>query len=78
MEKTSHYFTRTRKAININRKRGKRTVMKVKYMNLIDYINFEEAINDFIKGKKVMDIKFQDNLDKDDDCITSVLILYEE
>lgn len=45
--------------------------MKVKIIGGLDA--FEDRINDFIKDKKVIDIKYQDN-----SGIISALIMYEE
>ena len=51
--------------------------MKIKYFDTFDY-DLEEAVNDFIKDKKVVDIKFQNNLCRDDELITSILVMYED
>lgn len=45
--------------------------MKVKIIGGLDA--FEDRINDFIKNKKVIDIKYQDNSE-----VISALIMYEE
>lgn len=49
--------------------------MKVKYIisGYSDYFNFEDNINEFIKDKKVIDIKFQEDHD-----VRRALILYED
>ena len=45
--------------------------MNVKIIGGLDA--FEDRINDFIKNKKVIDIKYQDNSE-----VISALIMYEE
>ena len=45
--------------------------MKVKIIGGLNA--FEDRINDFIKDKKIIDIKYQDNSE-----VISVLIMYEE
>ena len=57
--------------------------MKVKYIaEPYGHDEFEKEINDFIKDKKIIDIKFQDNFSISseyyEDGIKSVLIMYEE
>ena len=56
--------------------------MKVKYIaEPYGYDEFEKEINDFIKDKKIIDIKFQENfsLSEDyEDGMKSALIMYEE
>lgn len=56
--------------------------MKVKYIaEPYGHDEFEKEINDFIKGKKIIDIKYQDNLslyEDYEDGMKSVLIMYEE
>lgn len=56
--------------------------MKVKYIaEPYGHDFFEKEINDFIKDKKIIDIKFQENfsLSEDyEDGTKSVLIMYEE
>ena len=57
--------------------------MKVKYIaEPYGHDGFEKEINDFIKDKKIIDIKFQDNFSisglNEEDGIKSVLIMYEE
>lgn len=44
-------------------------------------MNLKKEINDFIKDKKIIDIKFQDNFSisgLNEDGMKSVLIMYEE
>lgn len=56
--------------------------MKVKYISEpYGYDEFEKEINDFIKDKKIIDIKFQDSFSisgLNDDGMKSALIMYEE
>lgn len=56
--------------------------MKVKYISeAYGYDEFEKEINDFIKDKKIIDIKFQDNFSLSEDYqdgMKSALIMYEE
>ena len=56
--------------------------MKVKYIAEPYARNeFEKEINDFIKDKKIIDIKFQDNFSisgLNEDGMRSALIMYEE
>ena len=56
--------------------------MKVKYIaEPYGHDEFEKEINDFIKDKKIIDIKFQENfsLSEDyEDGMNSALIMYEE
>ena len=56
--------------------------MKVKYIaEPYGHDYFEKEINDFIKDKKIIDIKFQENfsLSEDyEDGMKSALIMYEE
>ena len=56
--------------------------MKVKYIaEPYGHDGFEKEINDFIKDKKIIDIKFQDNFSisgLNEDGMKSVLIMYEE
>jgi len=51
--------------------------MKVKLITdkSIDGALFEEAINDFIKGKEIIDIKM---LQEGDCCSAKALIMYQE
>ena len=56
--------------------------MKVKYIaEPYGYDEFEKEINDFIKDKKIIDIKFQENFSLSEDYqdgMKSALIMYEE
>ena len=56
--------------------------MKVKYIAEPYARNeFEKEINDFIKDKKIIDIKFQENFSisgLNEDGMKSALIMYEE
>ena len=56
--------------------------MKVKYIaEPYGYDEFEKEINDFIKDKKIIDIKYQDNFslyEYREDGMKSALIMYEE
>ena len=56
--------------------------MKVKYIaEPYGYDEFEKEINDFIKDKKIIDIKFQDSFSisgLNEDGMKSALIMYEE
>ena len=56
--------------------------MKVKYIaEPYGYDGFEKEINDFIKDKKIIDIKYQDNFslyEYREDGMKSALIMYEE
>ena len=56
--------------------------MKVKYIaEPYAHHEFEKEINDFIKDKKIIDIKFQDNFSLsglNEDGMKSALIMYEE
>lgn len=56
--------------------------MKVKYISEpYGYDEFEKEINDFIKDKKIIDIKFQENFPISEDYkdgMKSALIMYEE
>lgn len=56
--------------------------MKVKYIaEPYGHDEFEKEINDFIKDKKIIDIKYQDNFllyEYHEDGMKSVLIMYEE
>ena len=56
--------------------------MKVKYIaEPYGYDEFEKEINDFIKDKKIIDIKFQENFSMsgyNEDGMKSALIMYEE
>lgn len=59
--------------------------MKVKYIKSEDlYLkedSFQKAINEFIKDKKVIDMKFQEYPIKEDDenyISANILIMYEE
>lgn len=56
--------------------------MKVKYIaEPYAYNKFEKEINDFIKDKKIIDIKFQDSFSisgLNEDGMRSALIVYEE
>lgn len=56
--------------------------MKVKYIaEPYGHDEFEKEINDFIKDKKIIDIKYQDNFslyEDYEDGMKSVLIMYEE
>lgn len=56
--------------------------MKVKYISeSYGYDEFEKEINDFIKDKKIIDIKFQENFSISEDYedgMKSALIMYEE
>ena len=56
--------------------------MKVKYIAEPYARNeFEKEINDFIKDKKIIDIKFQENFSISEDYedgMKSALIMYEE
>lgn len=60
--------------------------MKVKVIDIDElskYSGFEERINDFIKDKQVIDIKYQSNLSlaanmSSTEYGRSVLIMYEE
>lgn len=56
--------------------------MKVKYIaEPYGHDEFEKEINDFIKDKKIIDIKYQDNFSLYEFCedgMKSALIMYEE
>lgn len=56
--------------------------MKVKYIaEPYGHDEFEKEINDFIKDKKIIDIKYQDNFslyEDYEDGMKSALIMYEE
>lgn len=56
--------------------------MKVKYIaEPYAHDEFEKEINDFIKDKKIIDIKFQDSFSMsglNEDGMRSALIMYEE
>ena len=57
--------------------------MKVKYIaGIYGYDDFDDKINNFIKDKKVIDIKFTDSLGIHDrsyfEGAESALIMYEE
>lgn len=56
--------------------------MKVKYIaELYGHDEFEKEINDFIKDKKIIDIKFQENFSLSEYYevgMKSALIMYEE
>lgn len=56
--------------------------MKVKYIaEPYGHDEFEKEINDFIKGKKIINIKYQDNFslyEYREDGMKSALIMYEE
>lgn len=56
--------------------------MKVKYIaEPYGHDEFEKEINDFIKDKKIIDIKFQDNFSisgLNENGVRSALIMYEE
>lgn len=56
--------------------------MKVKYIaEPYGHDEFEKEINDFIKDKKIIDIKYQDNFslyEYREDGMKSALIMYEE
>ena len=56
--------------------------MKVKYIaEPYGHDFFEKEINDFIKDKKIIDIKFQENFSLSEYCqdgMKSALIMYEE
>lgn len=60
--------------------------MKVKVIDIDElskYSGFEERINDFIKDKKIIDIKYQSNISLSANMSgteygRSVLIMYEE
>ena len=56
--------------------------MKVKYIaEPYAHHEFEKEINDFIKDKKIIDIKFQENFSISEDYedgMKSALIMYEE
>ena len=56
--------------------------MKVKYIaEPYGHDEFEKEINDFIKDKKIIDIKFQEDFSLSEDLrdgIKSALIMYEE
>ena len=56
--------------------------MKVKYIaEPYGHDGFEKEINDFIKDKKIIDIKYQDNFslyEDYEDGMKSALIMYEE
>lgn len=56
--------------------------MKVKYIaEPYGHDEFEKEINDFIKGRKIIDIKYQDNFslyEYREDGMKSALIMYEE
>ena len=56
--------------------------MKVKYIaEPYGHDEFEKKINDFIKDKKIIDIKFQENFSisgLNEDGMKSALIMYEE
>ena len=56
--------------------------MKIKYIaEPYGYDEFEKEINDFIKDKKIIDIKFQENFSLSEDYkdgMKSALIMYEE
>lgn len=57
--------------------------MKVKYISEpYGYDDFEKEINDFIKDKQIVDIKFQENFSVVDpnysDGMKSALIMYED
>ena len=56
--------------------------MKVKYIaEPYAHNEFEKEINDFIKDKKIIDIKFQDSFSMsglNEDGMRSALIMYEE
>ena len=56
--------------------------MKVKYIaEPYAHNEFEKEINDFIKDKKIIDIKFQDSFSisgLNEDGMRSALIMYEE
>lgn len=58
------------------------TKMKVKYIaEPYGHDEFEKEINDFIKDKKIIDIKFQENFSisgLNEDGMKSALIMYEE
>ena len=58
------------------------TKMKVKYIaEPYGHDEFEKEINDFIKDKKIIDIKFQENFslyEYREDGMKSALIMYEE
>ena len=56
--------------------------MKVKYIaEPYGYDEFEKEINDFIKDKKIIDIKYQEKFSLSEDYkdgMKSALIMYEE
>lgn len=56
--------------------------MKVKYIaEPYGHDEFEKEINNFIKDKKIIDIKFQDSFSMsglNEDGMRSALIMYEE
>ncbi|WP_289683281.1 sporulation protein Cse60 [Lactobacillus intestinalis] len=57
--------------------------MKVKIIDGLDTSNVEDKINDFIKNKEIIDIKYQINSNQGQSClvgivIISALIMYEE
>lgn len=55
--------------------------MKVKILNEAwdeNNEDFTARINDFIKSKKVIDIKYSTYADDDGYCYQNVLIMYEE
>ena len=56
--------------------------MKVKYIaEPYGHDEFEKEMNDFIKDKKIVDIKFQENFslyEDYEDGMKSALIMYEE
>lgn len=51
--------------------------MKVKYICKNEGEDFENAVNEFIKGKRIRDIKFVD-CDTEDAEFISALIMYED
>lgn len=51
--------------------------MKVKVIYSTAYHDGEEKVNEFIKGRKVRDIKFNTNYVEDEDHY-SFMIMYEE
>lgn len=57
--------------------------MKVKIIDGLDTSNVEDKINDFIKNKEIIDIKYQINSNQGQSClvgivIISALIMYKE
>ncbi|MFH1400258.1 MAG: hypothetical protein ABIH41_01950 [Nanoarchaeota archaeon] len=51
--------------------------MKVKVIYAPEYREIEEKLNEFIKGKKIYDIKFQADYVDDDDHY-SALVMYDD